>query len=64
MSDQLQMFGEKTSQELTLSPLEVLAKTLAKLEVAGVSQETEAVLLLKQYGLSENADQEFYLGKC
>jgi len=63
MSDQLQMFGEQTSQELTLSPLEVLAKTLAKLEVAGVSQETEAVLSLKQYGLSENVDQEFLFGK-
>jgi len=63
MSDQLQMFGEETSQELTLSPLEVLAKTLAKLEVAGVSQETEAVLSLKQYGLSENVDQEFLFGK-
>ena len=63
MSAQLQMFGEETSQESTLSPLDHLAKTLVRLEVAGVSKETEAVLLLKQYGLSENADQEFLFGK-
>ena len=63
MSGQLQMFGEKTSQESTLSPLDHLAKTLVRLEVAGVSKETEAVLSLKQYGLSENADQEFLFGK-
>ena len=63
MSAQLQMFGEKTSQESTLSPLDHLAKTLVRLEIAGVSKETEAVLSLKQYGLSENADQEFLFGK-
>jgi len=63
MSAQLQMFGEETSQESTLSPLDHLAKTLVRLEIAGVSKETEAVLSLKQYGLSENADQEFLFGK-
>jgi len=63
MSAQLQMFGVQTSQESTLSPLDHLAKTLVRLEIAGVSKETEAVLSLKQYGLSENADQEFLFGK-
>jgi len=63
MSEQLEMFGEQTSPPSTLSLLEVLAKTLVRLELAGVSKETEAVLLLKQYGLSENADQEFLFGK-
>jgi len=63
MSGQLEMFGGQTSQESTLSPLDHLAKTLVRLEIAGVSKETEAVLSLKQYGLSENADQEFLFGR-
>ena len=63
MSGQLEMFGGQTSQESTSSLLEVLAKTLARLEIAGVSKETEAVLSLKQYGLSENVDQEFLFGR-
>ena len=63
MSGQLSILEETNYQESTLSLLEVLAKTLVRLELAGVSKETEAVLSLKQYGLSENADQEFLFGK-
>ncbi len=63
MLEQLEMFGEQNSPSSTLSPLEALAKTLARLDHAGVSKETEVVLSLKQYGLSENADQEFLFGK-
>ena len=63
MSDQLQMFGEETSRELTLSPLEVLVKTLALLESVKGWKETEAALSLKQFASLGNADQEFLSGK-
>ena len=63
MSDQLQMFGEETSRELTLSPLEVLVKTLALLESVKGWKETEAALSLKQFASLGNADQEYLSGK-
>jgi hypothetical protein len=63
MSDQLLMFEEKTFHELTLSPLEVLAKISALLESVRGWEETEAALSLKQFDLCGNADQEFLSGK-
>jgi len=63
MSDQLRIFEESSSQKSTLSLSEALVKILALLESAQVSPETEAALSLKQYGLSENADQVFLFGK-
>ena len=63
MSDQLQIFEEKTSLKLTLSPLEALARTLALLENAPEWAGNEAALSLKQLGLSKSADQEFLYGK-
>ena len=63
MLAQLQMFEEPSSQKSTLSLSAALAKTLASLESAQVSPETEAALSLKQYGLSENAGQVFLFGK-
>ncbi len=63
MSVQLPMFGEETFQELTLSPLEVLAKISVLLENVKGWKETEAALSLKQFDLLGNADQEFLSGK-
>ena len=63
MSDQLLMFEGPSSQELTLSLSEALAKTLAWLESVKVSPETAAPLCLKQYGSLTNADQVFLFGK-
>jgi hypothetical protein len=63
MSDQLQMFGEQTSQESTSSLWKSLPRFLIGWKSQGSGKETEAVLSLKQYGLSENADQEFLFGK-
>jgi hypothetical protein len=57
------MFEEKTFHELTLSPLEVLAKISALLESVRGWEETEAALSLKQFDLCGNADQEFLSGK-
>jgi hypothetical protein len=63
MSVQLQMFGEQTSQPLTLSPLEVLAKISALLENVKEWKENEAALSLKQFASLGNADQEFLSGR-
>lgn len=63
MSVQLQMFGEQTSHELTLSPLEVLAKILALLENVKEWKENEAALSLKQFASLGNADQEYLSGR-
>lgn len=63
MPVQLSILEETNYQELTLSLSVALAKTLALLESAQVSPETEAALYLKQYGLSENAGQVFLFGK-
>ena len=63
MLAQLQMFKESSYQKSTLSLSAALVKILALLESAQVSPETEAALSLKQYGLSENADQVFLFGK-
>ena len=63
MSDQLSILKETNYQELTLSPLEVLAKISALLESAKVCQENDQALSLKQYALSANADQEYLFGK-
>ena len=63
MSVQLQMFGEQTSQKLTLSPLEVLAKISALLENVKEWKETEAALSLKQFASLGNADQEYLSGR-
>ncbi len=63
MSDQLQMFEEKTSHASTLSPLEVLAKISVLLENVKGWKETEAALSLKQFDLLGSADQEFLSGK-
>jgi hypothetical protein len=63
MSDQLPIFGEETFHELTLSPLEVLAKISALLESVRGWEETEAALSLRQFDLLGNADQEFLSGK-
>jgi hypothetical protein len=54
---------EQTSRELTLSPLEVLAKILALLESVKGWEETEAALSLKQFASLGNADQEFLSGR-
>ena len=63
MSVQLPMFGEETFHELTLSPLEVLAKISRLLESVRGWEENEAPLSLKQFDLLGNADQEFLSGK-
>jgi hypothetical protein len=63
MSDQLLMFGEETSQALTLSPLEALAKISPLLENVREWAETDQALSLKQFALLGNADQEFLSGK-
>jgi hypothetical protein len=63
MSVQLQMFGEQTSHELTLSPLEVLAKTSALLENVKEWKENEAALSLKQFASLGNANQEYLSGR-
>jgi hypothetical protein len=63
MSVQLQMFGEQTSHELTLSPLEVLAKISALLENVKEWKENEAALSLKQFASLGNADQEYLSGR-
>ena len=63
MSDQLQMFGEQTSHELTSSPSEVLAKISALLETVKAWEETEVALSLKQLDSLGSADQEFLSGK-
>jgi len=63
MSVQLQMFGEQTSHELTLSPLEVLAKISALLENVKEWKENEAALSLKQFASLGNANQEYLSGR-
>jgi len=63
MSDQLQMFEEQTSPKLTLSPLEVLAKTSALLESVRGWREIDQALSLKQLDSLANADQEYLSGK-
>jgi len=63
MSVQLQMFGEQTSHELTLSPLEVLAKISALLENVKEWKENEAALSLKQFASLGNAAQEYLSGR-
>jgi hypothetical protein len=63
MLDQLQMFEEQNFPELTLSPLEVLAKISALLENVKGWKETEAALSLKQFALLGNADQEYLSGR-
>ena len=63
MSVQLQMFGEQTSHELTLSPLEVLVKISALLENVKEWKENEAALSLKQFASLGNADQEYLSGR-
>ena len=63
MSDQLPMFWGETSHELTLSPLEVLAKISRLLESVRGWEETEAALSLRQFDLLGSADQEFLSGK-
>lgn len=63
MSVQLQMFGEQTSHELTLSPLEVLAKISVLLENVKEWKESEAALSLKQFASLGNADQEYLSGR-
>jgi hypothetical protein len=62
-SDQLQMFEDETFSDQILSLSEALAKTLALLENVPGWKEKEVFLLLKQYGLSQNADQVFLSGK-
>lgn len=62
-SGQLQMFGEETLDELTLSLSEVLAKISHWLENERGWKEKEVFLLPKQYGLSASADQAFLSGK-
>ena len=57
------MFGEETSRELTLSPLEVLAKISALLESVKGWEETDQALSLKQFASLGNADQEYLSGK-
>jgi hypothetical protein len=57
------MFTEETFHELTLSPLEVLAKISRLLESVRGWEETEAALSLRQFDLCGNADQEFLSGK-
>ena len=63
MSDQLQMFEEKTSHESTSSLLEVHAKTSALLGSGKEWMGNAQALYLKQYGLSNNADHEFLFGR-
>jgi hypothetical protein len=63
MSVQLQMFEEQTSQQSTLSPLEVLAKISALLENVKEWKENEAALSLKQFASLGNADQEYLSGR-
>jgi hypothetical protein len=63
MSVQLQMFGEQTSHELTLSPLEVLVKISALLENVKEWKENEAALSLKQFASLGNANQEYLSGR-
>ena len=63
MSDQLQMFGEQTSQKLTLSPLEALVKISALLEDVKEWMENDQALSLKPFVSLGNADQEYLSGK-
>ena len=63
MSVQLSILQETNYQELTSSPLEVLAKTLVLLESVKGWKENDQALSLKQYALSTNADHEFLSGK-
>lgn len=63
MSVQLQMFGEQTSQPLTLSPLEVLAKISHWQENELGWKEKEVLLSSKQSALLANADQVYLSGK-
>jgi hypothetical protein len=63
MSDQLQMFGEQTSHELTSSLLEVLAKISHWQENDLEWKDKEVHLSLKQSALLKNADQEYLCGK-
>jgi hypothetical protein len=63
MSVQLKMFGEQTSHELTLSPLEVLVKISALLENVKEWKENEAALSLKQFASLGNANQEYLSGR-
>ena len=63
MSDQLQMFGEKTSHELTSSPSEVLAKISALLEIVKEWEGIDQALSLKQFASLGSVDQEYLSGK-
>jgi len=63
MSDQLQMFGEQTSQASTLSPLEVLVKISALLESVKEWEVSDQALSLRQFVSLGNADQEYLSGR-
>ena len=63
MSVQLQMFGEQTSQELTSSLSEVLAKISHWQENELGWKEKEVLLSSKQSALLANADQVYLSGK-
>ena len=63
MSDQLQMFNQKTYPKSTRSLSDLLAKILASLENVKGWKEVEAHLLAKQLDSSANADQTFLYGK-
>ena len=63
MSAQLNMFGDKTSQELTSSLSEALAKTLVWLENVKGWEDNAQALSLRQYDSSANPDHEFLCGK-
>jgi hypothetical protein len=63
MSDQLQMFGEQTSQELTSSLSEVLAKISHWLEKEKGWGEKEVLLSRKQLDSFTSADLVYLSGK-
>ena len=63
MSAQLQMFGEKTSQELTSSLSEVLAKISHWLEKEKGWKEKEVLLSRKQLDSFTSADLVYLSGK-
>ena len=63
MSDQLNILKETNYQELTLSPLEVLAKISALLESVKEWEVSDKALSLKQFVSLGNVDQEYLYGK-
>ena len=63
MSDQLQMFGEKSYQKSTLSPSEALVKISLLLEIVKEWKETDQALSLKQFASLQSVDQEYLSGK-